>query len=852
MKKRLTILSLISLVASSSLVCAQNADSLESLSADARTESERMEIAVQLSQATLGVDDAKSETTFDEAMSFFISKKQPDRAIEIMQARIDKCRKLGRTDLVINTIDDWQSFLDQHDAEKNAGKIYISASYAMLEAEKYEQSAIFLMKSQAVAEAVTDTSTLIHNIFNLGYCYSMLNDDERAIGYFKKAERLTILSGDTKGLIDIYMNLGTAYEYRHMLDTALDYHFKSLKCSVESGDNTLLWLLYYNVAYTYFDYQKYDEALAYNRRAVEAESADSCQWPKNYAMLYSLMADIFIKMGRNDSAMVNLELCGKYYHKKNDRVGEAESLYRIGDICLSQKQYSCARDYYNQALDICPTDSVMDLRKDIFEGLTHLYAAMGNHNLAYQMLENAYHISDSMLVAEREQSKKSMTQQIQVKEQIMHIEHEISVNRQQEQFRTERQNARHRMLIGILATVALIAVVMVLMLMHVRKINSLLKKANNEINMQKNQLEEAALHVRRRYKFLDLLINTVPTPLFFVRKENLTVVGCNEAFEHLCGISRENIIGANLDNLRQQTGIDWYPDKTRDFGTVSLMRFSTGQQRDVICYISEITDEGGYGDLASLVIVDVTELENTRRELCQSQQKLEDALNVKTKFFSIFAHDLKNPFNGIMGMTNLIYEYYENYSSSDIKHYLKVINDSTSHVYNMLTNLLDWAKSQTGMLEVNPSEFCINEPINDAISVNRYNIDLKQIKIDLRFESNYSVVADKNMILTVFRNLIGNALKYTPTGGSINISVGYDDDKVLVSVGDTGVGIPPEIIQRLFDANHPITTPGLANEKGSGLGLIICQEFIRLNGGQITVSSEEGKGTTFTFTLNRA
>ena len=359
--------------------------------------------------------------------------------------------------------------------------------------------------------------------------------------------------------------------------------------------------------------------------------------------------------------------------------------------------------------------------------------------------------------------------------------------------------------------------------------------------------------VRRRYKFLDLLINTIPMPLIYIKSDKSAVLGCNEAFEQLCGVSRGAIIGSDIDNLSRQVGIECNLDDARTTRKIRQMRFSDGKVRDVICYVSEISDEGGYGDLFSVVMVDVTELENIRRELCQSQQKLEEALSVKTKFFSIFAHDLKNPFNGILGMTNLLVDYYENYSADDIKKYLNVINDSATRVYGLLTNLLDWAKSQTGMIEVKPTNFYISEPINEALSVNKYNIDQKNIKIVLQIDYEYSVMADKNMILTVFRNLIGNALKYTPQGGRITIAARLNgDNKIEVSISDNGVGIPSENMPRLFNVDQPLTTPGLENEKGSGLGLIICNEFIRRNGGQIMVSSEVGKGTTFTFTLNRA
>ena len=129
---------------------------------------------------------------------------------------------------------------------------------------------------------------------------------------------------------------------------------------------------------------------------------------------------------------------------------------------------------------------------------------------------------------------------------------------------------------------------------------------------------------------------------------------------------------------------------------------------------------------------------------------------------------------------------------------------------------------------------------------------MKHIIIDVNIDNDYCVAADKNMVLTIFRNLIGNALKYTPDYGRVTISVGKEDDKVIVSIIDTGIGIPPENIQRHFNVDRPITTPGLANEKGSGLGLIICQEFANRNGSQISVSSVPGEGTTFTFSLKMA
>lgn len=853
MKKRFAILLSGLMAMTCGTISAQSTDSLLNLLSATRDADRRAGIYTRLSESCIGGDDSKSEIYFNNAVSLYLKAKNYGMVFDIIQNRIALCDSLGRIDLIVKTIDGQQQAMEETEMYSEAGKVYNHASFAMIDAEDYELAAVCLMRSQAMSEAAGDTVSLIRDAFNLGYCYSMIHDEKKAIEYFKETERLTILCGDSKGLIDIYMNIGTAYEHLNIIDTALAYHFKSLDYCNRNNDKSLLWMIYYNVAFAYFDDNNYSEALDYCRRSLSAEEVENSEWPKDYAMLNSLKAEIFIKTANPDSVIACLQQCLKYNRQKNDRRSESESLCRIADAYRTAGNYRQALDFYNQSLNLSRSANLLAQQRDALKGLASLYTDRHNLTLAYDAMSAACQITDSLLKIEKEQGEKSLTQQLQARERIMLIEHEIAQNQQKQQYENERQAARHRTLILSLAILSVIVTVVVVVLMHVRHINSLLKKANNEINTQKTQLEEASLKVRRRYRFLDLLINTVPTPLFFVRKDDHTVVGCNEAFEQLCGVPRDAIMHATLDNLRKMTGIDWYPDKTRDFGTVSRMRFADGRQRDVICYISEITDEGGYGDLASLVIVDVTELENVRRELCESQKNLEDALNVKTKFFSIFAHDLKNPFNGILGMTSLLAEYYENYTADEVKRYLKVINDSATHVYNMLTNLLDWAKSQTGMLEVSPSSFCITEPINEAIAVNSYNIDFKQIKIDLQIEYDYTVVADKNMVFTIFRNLIGNALKYTPTGGRITITVNDGgSDYAWIAISDTGIGISPENQKRLFKANHPITTPGLADEKGSGLGLIICHEFVRRNGGNISVVSEVGKGTTFVFNLKKA
>ena len=351
-------MSLICSAALSHLLSAQDIDSLETVAANAPNVTKRMNAVSQLSFSIIETDGQRSDELFREAMSFYINKKQYETAFEIIRNRVAKCGELGRTDLIISAIDGQEMFLSQLSDSSEVIKIYIAASNAMFEAQNYELAAIYLMKSQAIAEAIGDTATLVHNAINIGYCYSIINNDERSIAYYKEAERLTILMGDTRGLIDIYLNLGTAYEYRHSLDTALDYHFKSLKYSLQTADSSLLWLTYYNIAYVYYDYKKYDEALDYCRQSIKAANIGYSPWPKDYPMLYSLVAKVFDSLGQNDSVVAYHQLSLESYRESGNLNGEAMALSMMGDTYREMKKYQLALKSYKQALDICLNNNI--------------------------------------------------------------------------------------------------------------------------------------------------------------------------------------------------------------------------------------------------------------------------------------------------------------------------------------------------------------------------------------------------------------------------------------------------------------------------------------------------------------
>jgi len=246
-------------------------------------------------------------------------------------------------------------------------------------------------------------------------------------------------------------------------------------------------------------------------------------------------------------------------------------------------------------------------------------------------------------------------------------------------------------------------------------------------------------------------------------------------------------------------------------------------------------------------------LENKRAEENEKKYK---ALNAeKDKFYSILAHDLRSPFNGLLGITQILAEELPNLSIETAQKMAVSSRNTTLKIYNLLENLLEWSRVHQGLVPFNPETLILMPIINDNISLAQEQSINKQIKIDIDFPDGLAVFADRHMLQTILRNLISNALKFTHQGGQMTIIArSFGDKSVEISVIDTGIGMSRTILDNLFRLDAQTNRKGTDNESSSGLGLLVCDELIGRLGGKLSVESEEGKGSRFTFTLpaNRA
>jgi signal transduction histidine kinase/ligand-binding sensor domain-containing protein len=236
-------------------------------------------------------------------------------------------------------------------------------------------------------------------------------------------------------------------------------------------------------------------------------------------------------------------------------------------------------------------------------------------------------------------------------------------------------------------------------------------------------------------------------------------------------------------------------------------------------------------------------------ERTKIESELINSNRTKDKFFSIIAHDLKSPFNALLGLTDYIVDEYDSFTEPERKEYLNAFRNSIRDVYKLIQNLLTWSSSHRGYLEFNPEYLDLELLIEENISIAKQQANKKSIVLLTDILPKATVFADYYMIDTVLRNLISNAIKFTMRGGNVTIRINDKVEDIEICIIDSGIGMTEETLNKLFMIDEKSSTPGTENEHGTGLGLILCQEFIAKNNGTIHVSSTPDKGSTFSITL---
>jgi PAS domain S-box-containing protein len=345
-----------------------------------------------------------------------------------------------------------------------------------------------------------------------------------------------------------------------------------------------------------------------------------------------------------------------------------------------------------------------------------------------------------------------------------------------------------------------------------------------------------------------------------------TITEWNKCIENKTGIKKLKAIGKKIWNVQHSLMTEdlkkKYPDDSLQ--KIWLNIIETLADNEIITREGKFLDKNGnvvltedllcpirLNDEKFMCIIqhDLTARRNAEHELRVNEQKLKQVNATKDKLFSVIAHDLRSPFNSIMGYSQDLRENIRKYNIEEVEKYLEIIHSSAQNTLNLLINLLSWAKNQTGQTNFNPEPVNLGQTINEIVDLLSSSAKIKEISIKMSLAKKIMINADKNMLKTILQNLISNAVKFTGTGGNINIDAKSYSDHVEITVSDNGAGIRKKAIGSLFLIDTNATTYGTFNEKGSGLGLVICREFVEKHGGKIWVESKLGKGSDFKFTV---
>lgn len=364
----------------------------------------------------------------------------------------------------------------------------------------------------------------------------------------------------------------------------------------------------------------------------------------------------------------------------------------------------------------------------------------------------------------------------------------------------------------------------------------------------------------------ELIFDSLPDMVALIDLDNV-VVKANKAMLQKLKIGDKSLVGNKCHNLMHDSGcaLENCPHlrMIEDHKRHSIELFEPKLNRYLHISTTPVFDSKN-NLLGSLHIArDITTQKESEAKLKEYNAELKELNQNKDKFFSIVAHDLRSPFQGMLGFTDLILDEIDTLTKAEIKDYVQKVHDSSYSTFTLLENLLNWSRLQTGRMQNRPVDLVLNEEVNAILSLLESNALSKNIRFINNIEPIHLVNADQQMVHSILLNLATNAIKFSFPGGRVTFDANIvdmcedhsengclDDRNCLeISVSDNGVGMSADVLNKLFAVDSHFTLAGTANEQGAGLGLILVKEMTEKQGGKLTVTSEIDKGSVFSFTL---
>ncbi|TVQ15412.1 MAG: hypothetical protein EA361_05775 [Bacteroidetes bacterium] len=638
-----------------------------------------------------------------------------------------------------------------------------------------------------LAEKMGNERRIADALSHIGVIQWQMGNFSMALDYHLEALSIYERIGNDIGIARSNTNIGIIFSDQSHYEKALEYFFRSLGLYEQENHSTGMAAVLNNIGMVYEHQRDYDLAEQYHLRSLELKKTENDE--KGMAFSFNNLG--LVQQGKN-----NYEKAMEYFYKSleiriqlNDRREIANTSSNLGYLFFLLEDSENSGKYLNQALSYyIDVDDKSGIAKT-YNYLGRLYLQEGQLTLARQSfnesLEIAKEIGLNRMVSENYANLAKLMAQLSDYRRAFEYQQNFINSRDS----IYNEESRRKI------------IELQLMYDHEKKESEIqLSRKNEQISLLSTQRD------RLLRNFLIAGVVLILISLFLLYNRFLIAKNANVLLENQKDeISKTNqkLLSLNQSLMEQK------------------MKFE------------ELNHQLNISNI----------------KLTESERNLIEINATKDKFFSIISHDLRNPFAAIVSFSRILKRDISNLTAEELKELALELDKSVLKINNLLENLLQWSRTQTGKIRFKPEYIAIHEIVKDNINLFKNNAKEKKIKLVDAVDDNIPVWADKNMTDTVIRNLLSNALKYTDSGGEIVLESKIQDHKVFISVKDNGVGMTEESKAKIFRVDTLHSTYGTMDEKGSGLGLLLCKEFIEKQGGEITFESELGKGSVFTFSL---
>lgn len=652
-----------------------------------------------------------------------------------------------------------------------------------------------------ISQGIPDT-TRVNAFIDLSDLYAF-KDFSKSLTYTTKAIELTEKIKAYQLKQRAAQRLALNYYYKGDFTNALKYESIGLQGAISSKDSVAIARSHNNIGNYYYELGEYDEAyyfLTYSFKILKRAAKDGTDSLTTTIALHNL-GRVFKELGQYEIALKHLKASREISKAINDLEGEPYSLDEIGDVKLRTGEYDSALYYLN--LSVAAANKVLKETGNVTlrEDQSKTFSKIAKAYLGKKEYMKALAYYDSTINLHNQSANKFGIAEVELGRASVY----------KEQGKTDEAL--------IFTTKAL--------------------NLSNEIRARVLQIS--------CYKLLAALWET--------KGDHKKALGYFKQFHALEDSLYSNEIQQKI--LRDQIGFETesLDDKIATLTMQEEDRQSRLKKSEFISNILVVVVA-----LSAILLVTVYRSGQRRKqinllllqhqeEMQKRSEELEQLNEVKDKFFSIISHDLRSPINALAGLMDLLDK--GAITPDELPVAVKELKTRFNHTRALMNNLLDWTVLQMDKMHLQAGNVQMKKLVDENIEL-LGSIQSKHVNMINRVPESAIGYADKNTINLVFRNLITNAIKFTNDGGEIVITAEEKDRELVVSVKDNGVGMPADIQKKLFDKVNPYSTRGTANEKGTGLGLILCKEFVEKNGGRIWVESSEGKGSTFWFTVPKA